>query len=204
MTTGRRGRPRSTEAHDAILDATRAILVENGYSEVSMDRVAIRAGVGKQTLYRRWPSKAPLVAEAVIDAYQAGGGLALPDTGDLAADLKAWLNGHANALATGQHSALIRALAAAAAEDGGDGELLYRQLTGPQHDAVLQRLRHCAQAGRIRADADLAAVADAIIGTILYRELTRPGASPRSAPFSPFDGLVDVLIGGLCGGSSTA
>lgn len=200
MTAGRRGRPRSAEAHDAILDATRSILVENGYAEVSMDRVASRAGVGKQTLYRRWSSKAPLVAEAIIDALKAGGGLELPDTGDLAADLKAWLTGHTSALATAQNSALTRALAAAAADDRRDGEALYRQLTGPQRDAVLQRLRNGADAGQIRPDADLAAAADAIIGSILYRELAHPAGSGGAG----FDGLVDVLIGGLCGGSSTA
>lgn len=201
MTESRRGRPRSAEIHGAILDATRALLVESGYAEVSMDRVASRAGVGKQTLYRRWPSKAPLVAEAVIDAYSAGGGVQLSDTGDLATDLKTWLNGQASALAAKENSALIRALAAAAAEDRRDGEALYRQLTGPQYDAVLQRLRSSAEAGQIRADADLTAVADAIIGTILYRELAQQGASPR---VGRFDGLVDVLIGGVCAGSSTA
>lgn len=201
MTLSRPGRPRSAEVHDAILDATRALLVESGYAEVSMDRVASRAGVGKQTLYRRWPSKAPLVAEAIIDAYQAGGGQPLPDTGDIAADLKTWLDGHANALAAQENSALLRALAAAAAEDRGDGEALYRQLTGPQYDAVLQRLRSSAEAGEVRADADLAAVADAIIGTVLYRELAKPGVPQRTGSF---DGLVDVLIGGICAGSSTA
>lgn len=201
MTESRGGRPRSAEIHGAILDATRALLVESGYAEVSMDRVASRAGVGKQTLYRRWPSKAPLVAEAVIDAYSAGGGVQLSDTGDLATDLKTWLNGQASALAAKENSALIRALAAAAAEDRRDGEALYRQLTGPQYDAVLQRLRSSAEAGQIRADADLTAVADAIIGTILYRELAQQGASPR---VGRFDGLVDVLIGGVCAGSSTA
>lgn len=202
MTLSRPGRPRSAEVHGAILEATRALLVESGYAEVSMDRVASRAGVGKQTLYRRWPSKAPLVAEAIIDAYQAGGGQPLPDTGDIAADLKTWLNGNASTLAAQENSALIRALAAAAAEDPGDSEALYRQLTGPQYDVVLQRLRGSADAGEVRADADLAAVADAIIGTILYRELAKPGVSQGAA--GSFDGLVDVLIGGICAGSSTA
>jgi AcrR family transcriptional regulator len=201
MSESRRGRPRSAEVHSAILDATRELLVESGYAEVSMDRVASRAGVGKQTLYRRWPSKAPLVAEAIMDAYSAGGGLQLPDSGNLAADLKAWLDGYASVLAATENSALIRALAAAAAEDRRDSEALYRQLTGPQYDAVLARLRNSADSGEIRADADLAAVADAIIGAILYRELAQSSVVHRSGSF---DGLVDVLIGGICGGSSTA
>lgn len=195
MTESRRGRPRSPLVHATILDATRALLVEKGYADVSMDRVASRAGVGKQTLYRRWPSKAQLVAEAVMDAHQSGGSFALPDTGDVAADLRDWLLQYADAVAPPQNAALVRALAAAAAEDLRDGEALYRQLTGPQHDAVMQRLRLGIDAGQVRADTDVEAVADALIGTILYRVLAHPtttGDTTRHA-----DGLIDALIAGV-------
>jgi AcrR family transcriptional regulator len=58
------GRPRSEEAHQAILDATLALLVEVGFSGLTVEGVAARAGVGKATIYRRWPSKLPLVVEA--------------------------------------------------------------------------------------------------------------------------------------------
>lgn len=195
MTESRRGRPRSPLVHATILDATRALLVEKGYADVSMDRVASRAGVGKQTLYRRWPSKAQLVAEAVMDTHQSGGSFALPDTGDVAADLRDWLRRYADAVAPSQNAALVRALAAAAAEDLRDGEALYRQLTGPQHDAVMQRLRLGIDAGQVRTDADVEAVADALIGTILYRVLAHPtttGDTTRHA-----DGLIDALIAGV-------
>ena len=195
MTESRRGRPRSPLVHAAILDATRALLVEKGYADVSMDRVASHAGVGKQTLYRRWPSKAQLVAEAVMDAHHGDGSFALPDTGDVAADLRDWLLRYADAVAPPQNAALVRALAAAAAEDLRDGQALYRQLTGPQHDAVMQRLRQGIDAGQVRADTDVEAVADALIGTILYRVLARPtttGDTTRHA-----DGLIDALIAGV-------
>lgn len=195
MTETRRGRPRSPLVHAAILDATRALLIEKGYADVSMDRVASHAGVGKQTLYRRWPSKAQLVAEAVMDAHHGDGSFALPDTGDVAADLRDWLLRYADAVAPPQNAALVRALAAAAAEDLRDGQALYRQLTGPQHDAVMQRLRQGIDAGQVRADTDVEAVADALIGTILYRVLARPtttGDTTRHA-----DGLIDALIAGV-------
>jgi AcrR family transcriptional regulator len=65
------GRPRDTRLHHAILEATRELLIAGGYAELSMESVAARAGVGKKTLYRRWSSKAPLVAEAVLEAYGA-------------------------------------------------------------------------------------------------------------------------------------
>ncbi|HEY8869868.1 MAG TPA: helix-turn-helix domain-containing protein, partial [Candidatus Limnocylindrales bacterium] len=56
---GRRpgGRPRSEKAHRAILDAARAELIEEGFPRFRLEHVAARAGVGKATIYRRWPSK---------------------------------------------------------------------------------------------------------------------------------------------------
>lgn len=191
MPESRRGRPRSAAAHDAILAATRLLLAENGYAEVSMDRVAARAGVGKQTVYRRWASKAPLVAEAVLSAYGQAATLDLPESGDLAADLRSWLSGYSAFLAAPDNSALVRALAAAAADDPYDGETLYLQLTGPQHAAIRERLRRGVDAGHVRVDADLDAAAEALIGVTLYRMLT-PGDPNRR-----FDGLVDVLLAGL-------
>ena len=58
------GRPRSEEAHRAILNATLELLVEVGYSALTVEGVAQRAGVGKATIYRRWNSKLLLVIEA--------------------------------------------------------------------------------------------------------------------------------------------
>jgi Tetracyclin repressor-like, C-terminal domain len=119
----------------------------------------------------------------------------MPYTGDVAADLRAWLRGNANALAAPQNAALVRALAAAAADDPHAGEALYNQLTGPQHDAVVQRLQQGVDAGQVRVDTDVEAVADAIIGATLYRVLARPAT--RGETVQRFDGLIDALIAGV-------
>ncbi|WP_068271058.1 TetR/AcrR family transcriptional regulator [Aldersonia kunmingensis] len=196
MTEARRGRPRSREAHNAILAATRALLVECGYADVSMDRVAEQAGVGKQTVYRRWPSKAPLVAEAIMDAYGAPDAVvSIPDTGDIAEDLRTLMRQAAAFAASPDNAILLRALAAAAADDPHDGDSLYRQLTGPQRDGVVARLRQGVDAGQVRADVDLGAVADALVGAPLYRVLTRATATGEA--MSHFDGLIDVLTNGF-------
>ncbi|MFE3826884.1 TetR/AcrR family transcriptional regulator [Streptomyces sp. NPDC059092] len=189
MTEGR-GRPRSTSAHRAILDATRDLLAENGYARLSIDRVAARAEVGKQTVYRRWPSKAPLVAEAVLDGSHAPGPA---DTGDVHRDLRAWLYGLVAFMADPRNAALIRALTAAAAEDPHDAEALYERLTGPQREELVQRLRAGAEAGQVRADADLDAVADALVGALLYQTL----AGNDSLSLRRADGLFDVITRGL-------
>jgi AcrR family transcriptional regulator len=60
-----RGRPRRAEADAAILDAALAMLRAGGYRELSLDEVARRAGTAKSSIYRRWPSKAALVAAIV-------------------------------------------------------------------------------------------------------------------------------------------
>jgi AcrR family transcriptional regulator len=191
----RPGRPRSQATHDAILHAVRDILRDGGYAEVSMDRVASHAGVGKQSLYRRWPSKAPLVAEAVLDAYGQHGPLQVPDTGDVEADLLTWLRGQAAYLGSAQNVALSRALAVATAANAVDGDDLYTQLAGPHHDALLLRLQNAAKAGNIRADADLEAVTEALIGATLYRIFTRIRTVEET--MEHFDGLVDALFVGL-------
>ena len=84
------GRPRSEEAHQAILDATLELLVEVGFSALTVEGVASRAGVGKATIYRRWPSKLPLV----VEAFGQLPGFPEVDTGDLAEDLKQMLRGY--------------------------------------------------------------------------------------------------------------
>lgn len=83
-----RGRPRSADRDAAILDAAAALLGEVGWSRMTMEAVAARAGVGKPTLYLRWSSKAELVA-AAFERVRMGGAPA--PTGDLRADLVAQL-----------------------------------------------------------------------------------------------------------------
>ncbi len=191
----RRGRPRSQATHAAILDAVRDILIAGGYAEVSMDRVAAHAGVGKQSLYRRWPSKALLVAEAVMDAYGRDWSFELPDTGDLEADLRTWLRRQAAYLSSERNVALSRALAVATADNPREGDALYEQLSGPHHAALLARLGSAAKGKGIRHDADLNAVAEALIGATLYRILNRVRTVEDTV--SHLEGLLDVLLRGL-------
>ena len=78
------GRPRSAQAHKAILDATLELLAEEGFQGLSIEEVAARAGVGKTTIYRRWSSKEELVIDA-IRAVQIN--LSIVETGNFRNDL---------------------------------------------------------------------------------------------------------------------
>jgi AcrR family transcriptional regulator len=78
------GRPRSAQAHKAILNSTLELLAEEGFQGLSIEEVAARAGVGKTTIYRRWSSKEELVIDA-IHAVQVN--LSMVDTGNFRNDL---------------------------------------------------------------------------------------------------------------------
>jgi AcrR family transcriptional regulator len=83
---GRTGRPRDAARDDAILVATQDLLADVGYDRLSIESVAARCGAGKATIYRRWPDKAALVAEAVAVA-STHHSPQIPDTGVLRDDM---------------------------------------------------------------------------------------------------------------------
>lgn len=189
------GRPRDASLHAAILDAVRELLLVSSYAELSMDAVAAHAQVGKKTLYRRWASKAPLVAEAVLDAYGRGGSFAVPDTGDLRADLRRWLIEHGEFIGEPANAKLIRALVAAAAAGSGDSEALYEQLSVPQRSGLVERVRLAVDSGAVRAEIDPDVVANALMGTLLLQVMSGP--VPGDHAVAQHVRLVDALLDGM-------
>lgn len=189
------GRPRDAALHAAILDAVRELLVASSYAELSMDAVAARAHVGKKTIYRRWASKAPLVAEAVLDAYGRGGSFEVPDTGNLRADLLRWLIEHGEFITEPANTKLIRALVAAAAASSGDTEALYEQLSVPQRGGLADRVRRAVDSGAVRDDVDPDAIANALMGTLLLQVMSAPVSGDDASV--QYVALVDVLVEGM-------
>ncbi len=188
----KRGRPRSTTRHHAILDSTRALLASGSYDELTMDAIATRARVSKQTVYKWWPSKAALVTEAVLAGYLTVATDQLADTGDIAADLGEWFYARVEQLDNLNAVALVRAMTAAAADGTSDPQRLYDQQTEPHRRNLLQRLSCAVGQGQLRRDADLEAATDAILGTVLLWTL-----SPARAGREDADGLIGVLLNGM-------
>jgi AcrR family transcriptional regulator len=81
---------RSEEARQAVLEAADDLLVERGFAGLTIEGIAARAGVAKQTIYRWWPSKAEVLMDAFVD--DAAEYLSPPDTGDLGRDLRLHLS----------------------------------------------------------------------------------------------------------------
>ncbi|RDG35999.1 TetR/AcrR family transcriptional regulator [Streptomyces corynorhini] len=189
--SSRRGRTRSETTRLAILEATRDELAAHGYDKLSIDRIAAAAGAGKQTVYRWYPSKSALVAECVLEGYLSPLTNPVPDTGDARRDLRAWLDTFAGHLARPRTSALIRALAAAAAESDDVAVRFYEDVTGSVEEAVAARLR---TAQDRRPGAMATAAAEALIGAMLYRLLVRQPATPEF-----LDSLIDTVFSGTRG-----
>jgi AcrR family transcriptional regulator len=188
------GRPRSASTHTAILNATIDLLSEVGYDALSIEGVAARAGVGKQTIYRRFASKNVLIGFAVVEnGDRVTWPDSVPDTGDIHADLVSWIEAGARAWSDPRQVAIIRALSAASAEDAEVAAELYDRFTGPGHEELAERLRAEQVKGSVDAAADTAAVADAMFGGLLYLALARHDLITETRA----RGLVNALLFGI-------
>ncbi|MFC8663089.1 TetR/AcrR family transcriptional regulator [Streptomyces sp. NPDC057199] len=199
MAAKQRGRPRSAVAHQAILEAARDLLACGGYEQMTMEAIAARAGVGKQTLYRRWPSKSAVVAEAVLSGYLVAETPPPADSGDVAEDLRLWLRQQFEWLGAPTVTALVRGLTAAAIDSDIDAARLYDHLTGPGRQQLTDRLSAGVRQGQLRPDIDLETVADVFAGTMLYHGVT---GAPATAPDA--DRLLGLLLTGMALPANTA
>jgi AcrR family transcriptional regulator len=163
-------RRRSEKSRVAIVDATRELLLERGFDGLTIEAVAARAGVGKQTIYRWWPSRPALVADIVLedaDRILASVG----HTADVAGDLATWARKLAVTLTTARGYAMLRILMAASLEHEDTATRLRAGFSTPLQETVQTRLL----AEGIDA-ATARAAADAIVGGIVY-SIIREGRS---------------------------
>jgi len=181
---------RSERSRQAILDAARELVSELGYAKVSIEAIAGRAGVGKQTIYRWWPSKGAVIFDSFLALSEGGEGIRLPDTGDIEADLKTVMRATVAEFADPAFEAPIRALNIEIIADP-DLTALYREkLAGPVDEAKKERLRSAQRAGQLAADADLDLVLEVLYAPLYQRWLHRSG--PLTQQYA--DALVDVTL----------
>lgn len=155
-------RRRSEKSRTAIVTSTRELLLERGFDGLTIEAVAARAGVGKQTIYRWWPSRPALVADVMLE--DADKLLAAVDrTDDPAADLVGWVGKLVASLTTTRGSAMLRILTVACMEHEETAVKLRAGFSAPLHDSVRDRLL----AEGLDASAAESA-ADAIVGGVVY------------------------------------
>ena len=189
----RRGRVRSESTRRAILEATRDELAASGYDKLSIDRIAAAAGAGKQTVYRWYPTKSALVADCLLEGYVLPAtSIGVPDTGDIRRDLGDWLRAFAEGLDHPQNAALIRACTAAAADNDEVAAKFYENATAATETALTERLHAAELAGQLKKDAPAVAVAEALIGAMLFQLLTRQRATVAFT-----EGLTEAVLAGI-------
>lgn len=188
MTATRTGRPRSEATRLAILQAAATLTTELGYDHVTIDAIASRAGAGKQTIYRWWSAKSMVVADAVIEGFLRLPALDLPDTGDLGDDLKTWTTASATAMGDSRFLQVVRALVTAATGPEQDASRLYEHIMRPTYEPLVARLRRGQDAGQLSTAVSAESVADALLGTLLFRALARLPMPETMA------GIIDALL----------
>jgi AcrR family transcriptional regulator len=171
----RPGRPRSAAADAAILAATRAALVELGWSKLTLGDVATRAGVAKTTLYRRWAGKNELVVDAVAELFDE---LELPDRGSLAADIEGVVLQFAALLAQPAARSGLMAVVAESTRDDALRERIRASIVEPQKDLVLEGRARAQARGELPLESDPAEAArtvdlifDVVAGAVVHRTL---------------------------------
>ncbi|WP_020576759.1 TetR/AcrR family transcriptional regulator [Actinopolymorpha alba] len=186
---------RKETSRRAILTAAFDLVQEVGYAKLSIEGIAARAGVGKQTIYRWWPSKGTILFDAFLMLSEGNDGepAALPDTGDLEADLTAVLRATVAELNDPRYDQPMRALATEIAHDPELAAAYAERLDGPLKELKRQRLRSAQQAGQLAEDLDLDVAVEMVWGPVLNRWLQHNG--PLTAEFA--DRVVTTALNGL-------
>jgi AcrR family transcriptional regulator len=184
---------RAALVRTAVLEAAAELLSEVGYDKMSIEEVATRAGVHKTTVYRRWPTKAALTADAI--SLHSAGAVPIPDTGTVVGDLQVLAREVVANIGTAGGSRRSRSIVAAAAASD--------ELTSAMHGFWAERVTLSAQIveraierGELPASTDANLIIETVIGPLWVRllltgepvdddladrivELVTAGAAPR-------------------------
>jgi len=186
----RLGRPRDARVDAAVLQATRELLAEKGFAATTVEAIANRAGVGKATIYRRWPTREALLL-AVTSADIPD--IKTPDTGDLREDLRLVFGALAEQMRTAGPASYI-------------GDLIGESLRNPAMRTdfqafVQQRRAMCAdivararKRGEVRKSVDPDLVLDLISGAIFYQKLFYDEPADAAYVKRAIDAVLDGIL----------
>lgn len=174
---------RNENSRRAILEACISLIGEAGYENVSIEAIARRACVGKQTIYRWWPSKGAVILEAATQSLDPV--VAFPDTGDIVADLRTQMTEILEVVTMTGFGPAYQGLIAACQSDPHLMQAVYDQIIAPSVTQFSARAALAQDRGEIRADADVATLRDVLYGFIEYRLL-------HGMPLEP--GHIDAVL----------
>ncbi|THC54024.1 TetR/AcrR family transcriptional regulator [Streptomyces sp. A1499] len=178
---------RSERSRRAIYDAALALVHETGYAKLTIEAIAARAGVGKQTIYRWWPSKGAVLLDAFLDladqasaeaSEKAGHDVVqteITDSGDLEADLKHVMRATVDEFNDPKYDAPYRALAAEGLLNPEVGAEFVEKLLEPQLQLFVRRVRKAQEAGHVLPDVDPRIALELWASPLAQRWLMRSG-----------------------------
>lgn len=165
----RAGRPRSDRSRKAILDATRRLLSHMPMSEMSIEAIARKAGVGKTTVYRWWPGKAAVAMEAFLE--QPGIQNIVPTTATAAEGIRRQLESLIRQL-RGLNGRIIAGIIAESQSDAAVLDLLYEKFLKERVDVLWDRIEAGKLSGEFKKDLDTDIAIDMLLGPLFMRVLS--------------------------------
>lgn len=184
------GRKRDEASRQAILEATFALLKEEGFERLSIEGIAARASVGKTTIYRWWASKGVVAVEAFLAAVEPQ--IAFVDSGSPRTDVVLQMQSLA-AVYRGPIGRLVREMIGAAQHDEAMREAFLAGFLEPRREQARRAVRRGIDAGLFRPDVDLDVAIDALWAPIYYRLLVS-GASLDDATIAAH---AEIVLHGL-------
>jgi AcrR family transcriptional regulator len=185
-----RGRPRDPGTDERITTAAAELMLQRGFDRTTVDDVASLAGVGKATVYRRWPSKEDLAVAAMETLYNAE--MPEPDTGSVVTDLLAGYRSVLEFVNTPEGSAFLRTSIIESVRDDRIAAL-YRASTERREESARRTIERGIARGEVRPDVDVDLVVQWLGGLLAARIITRrplPGVADARV-------LVDFTLHGI-------
>jgi AcrR family transcriptional regulator len=187
----RRGRPRSSEANEAILVATYEILAEHGFAGLNIEAVAARAGVSKNTVYRRCANVEELVVEFV--RTRTATRLPIEQSGDIRANLASLIRYYLHVVTTSPLSAVLPALIDQMTRSPKLASVLHKWFQDERRQLSRDILKRAIASGEVRPDTDLDAVLDAAFGLVFQQAIVHGLGTEMTSP----EEMADLLIDGI-------
>ncbi len=181
---------RQTKTRERALAAATRILRRDGYSQLTMERVAAESGVAKTTLYRRWPTRAALCMDLYLDL--AGRELEIPDTGEIAADLRQIVGAVVHLQTRTVAGSVFLGLIAEAQINPETRQAWVAEFAERRREVTRAVLKRAIARREIRPDTDIDLFIDALGGATTFRLLQ--GHAPLNAAFA--GALVRLLLEG--------
>jgi AcrR family transcriptional regulator len=162
--------PRSVRAREGVLAATRQLLEEGGYPAATVDAISTRSGVSKMTIYKHWPTRPAVAAEAFGGMMASA--IRLPDTGDAVEDLREQVR-RVSAFYAGKDGRVFGQLLAACTTDSEAAAYFRGYFLQGRRDAIAELWERVRDQGFARPGVSAETVTDILFGPLIFRLMTR-------------------------------